>query len=97
MRALVEFIGCPSLKHSKINLVKTKRFSAVFRKIVCLDHVIGVLHYMACDSSGYKYESEVVHSHYNGNKGIFRYECIRGVAICVIILEMLHLKQLQSV
>lgn len=49
-----------------------------------MDHVIGVLHYKACDSSGKPYGNEVVHSHFDRNKVIFRYDWMhkRGGYMC---------------
>lgn len=72
----MEFLGCPSLKQYKRNFVKTKHSSAMFRKIIFLGHVICVLHYIACDSTGSRksYGSEVVHSHNDRNKGVFSYD-----------------------
>lgn len=49
-----------------------------------MDHIIGVLHCIACDSSGNPYGSKVVHSHYERNKGIFSYDWMheRGGFMC---------------
>jgi hypothetical protein len=67
MHALVKFVGHPTLQEFRKALGKTGeklQRSTIFRKIICLDHAVGVLHYLSCDRGRKPYSGNTLHIHY---------------------------------
>lgn len=68
IHALVRFKGRPTLMEFRKALQKTPdrlQRSTIFRKVMCLDHAVGVLHYMCCDRGRKPHYGGSVHLHYS--------------------------------